>query len=570
MADRGLEIYHLDVVGGDATAILVKDLAKEKETGGETIYSMLIDAGSEGSGSAYLKTYLKAHKMGPFDCIVATHYHQDHINGFQPADIKFKSFIDIGGYAHKTGEPFKNRNGIGDGADTAVFSSYKAQVQSQVEKNSAARIPIPFIEKEFKGKAEPLIHKLSDTGITLTCYCANGILADGTDVLGSQKKTKQKGISPNDVSLAMILEWGDFRYFTGGDLSGDELIKAYYDIEPHLLKYLDEGPLKGKKITVFKASHHGSEHSNKTGLLNRLSPETIVTSCNMQKQVPSPIFLERLNQYFTTNATAVAVFTNTMKVFKNDDRYSKLESIKSSIADGNVAFSGTGNEERIASNLGIKCAIIRRRMREDKYEDYPDSLVPSTKIKIIKKNGYEIVLMPRDKDEAKTIEATVKFKSYTISQSWDPKECSKEDIEDGFKALAKKMAGWIEGKNAEVGRAYIQEHYPSLIKTLDKAGDKVANLVEEMKRMFGESFVIKLVGWWGPKKSNQLTSDEKMTFYAIMVNNSYQDKFNRVADIDYRGLEDTWNRSDYREPDFSAGIKRKLGDGAPAGRGSGE
>lgn len=75
MADLGLEIYHLDVSGGDATAILVKDLEQETETGGKTTYAVLIDAGAENHGSAYLKTYLKAHKMEKFDCIVATHYH---------------------------------------------------------------------------------------------------------------------------------------------------------------------------------------------------------------------------------------------------------------------------------------------------------------------------------------------------------------------------------------------------------------------------------------------------------------------------------------------------------------
>ncbi len=42
MSDIGLEIHHLDVRGGDATVILVKDL--EKKT---TLYSVLLDAGAE-------------------------------------------------------------------------------------------------------------------------------------------------------------------------------------------------------------------------------------------------------------------------------------------------------------------------------------------------------------------------------------------------------------------------------------------------------------------------------------------------------------------------------------------
>jgi phosphoribosyl 1,2-cyclic phosphodiesterase len=38
--------------------------------------------------------------MEKFDCIVATHYHQDHIQGFSAAGkIEFDSFIDIYSFA---------------------------------------------------------------------------------------------------------------------------------------------------------------------------------------------------------------------------------------------------------------------------------------------------------------------------------------------------------------------------------------------------------------------------------------------------------------------------------------
>ena len=66
MADISLEIHHLDVRGGDATAIIVKqhhadhnmDSEEPEETETE-LYRVLIDAGAEGSGSGALKYYLK-------------------------------------------------------------------------------------------------------------------------------------------------------------------------------------------------------------------------------------------------------------------------------------------------------------------------------------------------------------------------------------------------------------------------------------------------------------------------------------------------------------------------------
>ena len=478
MADLSLEIRHLDVSGGDSTAILVKDLGKNT-----TICSMLIDAGAEAHGSSYLKKYLEAHKLGPFDCIVATHYHQDHIQGFKAANIEFTNFLDNGGYPDKDSQVFKPRNSIGKGAETTVFNSYKDRVQKQ----KTTRVEIPFIKDGFSGKAEPVTLKLGEgTGITLTCYCANGILANGKDILGEQKKTKRKDISPNDVSLAFVLEWGEFRYLTAGDLSGDHDISSYYNIEQHLVDYLtdpNDGPLRNKSITVFKASHHGSEHSNHEDLLKTLKPETIIVCCNIQKQVPSPVFLKRLGRYFTTQTTATAVFTNTMKIFKNDDRYAPLEKIKDNIAKGNVAFSGQEEKEdkedkeekeQIASNLGIKCAIIRRRVCEGLQCDYEDMAVDG--VQITKKTGYEIVLMPRDKDEANNIEATVKFRSYDFVRSWQSIYADTNNIFPGFDAQAKEMVRWlqVDKKNTTVdnqetqGKDYIATYYPGLMKTIDE------------------------------------------------------------------------------------------------------
>jgi hypothetical protein len=58
------------------------------------------------------------------------------------------------------------------------------------------------------------------------------------------------------------LQWGDFIYYTVADLSGDDTRKTYYNIEAPLVEYLKAGVLKGKKVTVAKASHHGSDHSS--------------------------------------------------------------------------------------------------------------------------------------------------------------------------------------------------------------------------------------------------------------------------------------------------------------------
>jgi hypothetical protein len=562
MSDLSLEIYHLDVHGGDSTAIIVRDLGQESEKGGKIISSTLIDAGAEGKGSVYLKAYLQKYLTLSFDCIIATHYHQDHIQGFKQADIKFEHFVDNGDYAEESGKTFTPRNDIGKASRTEIFDSYKEQVQGQV-KNGAKRFPITFIEKSFDlKKAEPLKLGLGgkDTGITLTCYCANGILAKGDDVLGGQRTTRNKPINPNDVSLAFVLEWGDFRYFTAGDLSGDRTLNSYYNIEEPLVKYLIEGPLKDKKITVFKASHHGSEHSNHDELLKAFKPETIIVCCNIMKQVPSPLFLRRLDTYFKTNANAIAVFTNTMKIFKNDDRYEPLQNIKGAIPAGNVEFSGTGEEEKVASNLGIKCAIVRRRVLDGKQIDYDDKNMPPG-TKIIKKSGYNILLPPRDVNEASQVGSGVRFKAYNLEKSWNSSLLDTKLVAEAFTVQAKEMVKWLttdKELNEQIGINYIKEYYPGLVKIINSAGETelMGKLVEEMKRMFNNSFILNSsTGFYGTNLNNQLTGDEKRTFYALMIDNYHQFCFN--AAIGYENTkskktpylqENTWNRALFPEP----------------------
>jgi hypothetical protein len=564
MADLSLEIHHLDVQGGDSTAIIVKDLEQEKDKGGKIIYSMLIDAGAERKGGVFLKAHLKENKMESFDCIVATHYHQDHILGFKQADIKFRSFLDNGAYPEKSGTTFEPRNDIGKESRTGTFDSYKDQVQDQVTNNKATRTAIPFIEKKFDlNNAKPLeIELVKNTGIKLTCYCANGILANGKNVLGDQFDKKKKPISPNDVSLALVLEWGDFRYLTAGDLSGDRDISSYYNIEQDLVDYLTDGPLKGKAITVFKASHHGSEHSNHKELLEKLQPETIIVCCNLMKQVPSPIFLNRLAEYFQSNTKARAAFTNTVKIFKNDDRYMSLKSIKKAIIKGNVEFGKDGKDDEVASNLGIKWVIIRRRVRNGNPEDYVDMNKSGTKI--VKMSGYEIVFMPRDKDEAKKIENTVQFKSFDIKRSWKSEECERKTVLEAFKEQAKEMIKWInkdKKAKATVGIDYITEHYPGLLATINEFDEGAIEnaLITKMTIMFDNSFTLNVkTGYFEKKVDNQLTSGDKQTIYHLLIDNSFQADLNKAISpgtVTRKGLKKqpfdrskAWDIKDYPHP----------------------
>ncbi|MCH8619359.1 hypothetical protein [Undibacterium sp. TS12] len=546
MSDISLEIHHLDVRGGDATAIIVKDHVSDAE--GKVVYRVLIDAGAEGSGSSALKHYLEKYFAGThFDLIVATHYHQDHIQGFFEAGIQFDQFLDIGGYAEAKNFEATPANGIGTGARTGTFSAYAAQVQAQLKrmkekdpKTISLRCQIPFFNVADRRPFEIELGGKSD--ITLKCYCADGILADGSNVLTSQKATKARKFNPNDLSLALLVEWGQFRYFTAGDLSGDTEMSSYYDVEKPLIDYLksDKGPLAGgKTVSVFKASHHGSEHSNQLYLLGQLKPETIVVSCNQMKEVPSEKFLERLSSLDTK---PIVAFSNSLHVFKGDERYDALSKIKEQITDGNVIFSDQdGNTQ--ASNLGTKVAVIRRRVKNGLVVDQSKPERDCAGYQLIK-DSHDIVLIKRSPDEVNNLQKKIVFQSYDINRSFafgtlDEVKGLNKAICDGFKIQAEEISAWAKKDKSDsstVGIDFITAYFPGFIETWSKfqsgactKEQAVDQFYKKMDVLLTAAVKIKMEGekpYFNLHTPANILNDDKITLYYLLVDNINQTYFN--------------------------------------------
>lgn len=388
----GLEIHHVGIAGGDATVIAVNYRVDGTE---QPPVRVLIDAGGESfaDGPLRLASYVAAHfGTEPFDFAIASHYHADHIAGFQRCGINFVRVVDMGGYAVGNTR-FEPVNPLGDlSEDSGVLKQYEYHVGDRIQSSNGARsrLNLPFIQKSnfspdgatLQGGAGPVEIRLvpGSADVTLTCYCAGGVLANGTNVLRSNVRTrllrsrqrkedesdltaeeKQRlgelttvelgKVSPNDLSLAFILQWNDFRYWTAGDLSGDLSLTRYANVEEPLVEYLrGTADLANRPITVMKATHHGSNHNNYPasitrtvnfgappprgeddeaapvngvnkefrakngkGLLDELKPETIVVPCNQMKGVPGGEFVTRLQAYCSAaqdQRTLTAAFVN--------------------------------------------------------------------------------------------------------------------------------------------------------------------------------------------------------------------------------------------------------------------
>ncbi len=411
--------------------------------------------------------------------MIATHYHDDHIKGLsQENSIRFTNFVDNGGYQDGTGvEPAPN--GIGSGTNSDVFADYQTRIETHLRDHKATRIKIPFVNSKLDADKKPFRIRLGHDDIHLVCYSANGILADGQNVLAAQRKTKRMKANPNDLSLAFVLEWGKFRYFTAGDLSGDGGQSSYYDIESSLVAYLaKQNVFPSDAVSVFKASHHGSEHSNQLGLLKLVNPSTVVVSVNLDKKVPSPIFLTRLKEHFSTDGIspdANVVFSNRLRVEFGDDRSNALEELLNAnrIVPDNIQ-SGMETHD----NHNVKCVIIRRRVKNGsavafddvpKKGDYEPNVVGRL---AATSDAYEVVMVRRDGNEATKIKESARPTSYKFSFSWNALQCSADDINVGFTAQAEAMAYWYttdKNKNQNVGKAYVTMCFPSLVELWNQA-----------------------------------------------------------------------------------------------------
>jgi len=85
--------------------------------------------------------------------------------------------------------------------------------------------------------------------------------------------------------LGVLVQFGDLRYFTAGDLDGEYAVSrfgySYNDIEKIVAPRVGE-------VDLYRASHHGSGHSSSAFLLNTLKPTVSLISCGIGNSYGHP------------------------------------------------------------------------------------------------------------------------------------------------------------------------------------------------------------------------------------------------------------------------------------------
>jgi len=254
-----LDIYFLDMVGGGST-LIVTPLGE----------SILIDTGSLEPKHRDADRILRACEyanLKQIDYLVTTHFHSDHFGGIYEVSKRMpvKCFMDKG-----APPPENERNG-------KVFKTLDPLYQQAT--NGDTKTLRPGDDIPLKNKPAGKV-----ASIKLHCVAAEKRIEGFDDDIDAPVEgftIREPDPSDNARSIALILKYGRFEFFAGGDIT--------WNVEHHLAHPVN----RIGKVDLYQVTHHGLDHSNNPVLLKALSP-TVCVAMNGPKKGIQPNALAAL------------------------------------------------------------------------------------------------------------------------------------------------------------------------------------------------------------------------------------------------------------------------------------
>jgi len=254
---RNLEIYFIDVLGGAATLIATPD--------GETV---LIDSGwmtdDRRDAKRIYDAVVNRAQLAQIDYCITTHWHRDHFGAILPLSelVPILNFLD---------------RGIDEN-----FAEDPQQYPIQMEAYKKASKGQSKVLKA--GDIIPLKYDANGPQLKLVCVASKQeiINIDGLDnpeCAAAQDRPRVQDDNPN--SIAVLLSYGDFQFFCGGDIT--------WMVEKDLVCPKN----KLGEIDLYMVDHHGFDLSNNPVFLKSIKP-TCAVICNGPRKGASPQVIKDL------------------------------------------------------------------------------------------------------------------------------------------------------------------------------------------------------------------------------------------------------------------------------------
>lgn len=185
-----------------------------------------------------------ARNPASIDSVVVTHYHDDHMAALPEVArlLPVNELIDRGLDPAPPALP--------------VAAEY-------------ARFRSSFTGRLRRADAGDVILRASD--VQIRCVASNGRVWTGSGNDSAPRIPDGARPNENELSLALLVEYGKFRYFTGGDIPGIALdeVPEWHDLETPVARAVG-------RVHVAVLNHHGWLDSTNSFFLRTLRPEVVV------------------------------------------------------------------------------------------------------------------------------------------------------------------------------------------------------------------------------------------------------------------------------------------------------
>jgi beta-lactamase superfamily II metal-dependent hydrolase len=295
-----MSIFHFDVNTGDATLIVSPDG-----------HAVLIDAGDRGRGLNPIVEFLNRARddgvITSLDFTIATHYDADHIGGMDEV-LRNGWYPTIA--VHDRGDSIlppidttQSCTGINadEAANAAPWGNAPTSFCGASEAASCAIIDYILAAKDGNKRhtVTPGQVLALDHGITLKIVVVNA-----TDAAGNSVEVDFPGrrddCAANDLSVGVLISFGDFRYLVAGDLTGVPAEKVA-DVEGLIIDDLEP-------LDMYHVNHHGANTSSNDDFMTAIHPTVAIVSNGSKHDHPRKTVIE--NRILSLNPPPALFLTN--------------------------------------------------------------------------------------------------------------------------------------------------------------------------------------------------------------------------------------------------------------------